>query len=106
MERWPLPRLRPKPRNSHKHEADQIEAIAAAMRAYGWTMPALVDETGVILAGEGRWRAGQLNGYAEAPVIVARDWSEQQKLPTSLPTTSLASGLNGTRTSWRSSLRS
>ena len=49
------------------------------MREWGWTMPVLADEHGGIIAGHGRVSAAELNGYTEAPVMVARGWSESKK---------------------------
>jgi ParB-like chromosome segregation protein Spo0J len=79
IETWPLSRLRPYPRNPREHDASQIEQIAASMTEYGWTMPLLIDDTGMILAGAGRFAAAELRGLSEAPVIVARGWSDAQK---------------------------
>src|SRR5215469_6443858 len=49
------------------------------MREWGWTIPVLADETGSILAGHARVMAAELNGYPEAPVMIARGWSEAKK---------------------------
>jgi ParB-like chromosome segregation protein Spo0J len=49
------------------------------MREWGWTIPVLADEAGGIIAGHARVQAGELNGYQEAPVMVARGWSESKK---------------------------
>ena len=49
------------------------------MREWGFTIPVLADENGGIIAGHGRVMAAELNKYTEAPVMVARGWSEAQK---------------------------
>ena len=52
--------------------------IAASMRRWGWTVPILVDEAGLVIAGHGRLLAAQALGFTEAPVMVARGWSEAE----------------------------
>jgi DNA modification methylase len=79
IERWPLARLVEAERNPRTHSAEQIDQIAASMREFGWTIPVLVDEGGVLIAGHGRLRAAQQLGLTDAPVIIARGWTEAQK---------------------------
>ena len=78
VERWPFERLKRYDRNARKHPAQQIEQLRQAMRTYGWTVPILAREDGVIIAGHARYDAGCAEGYTEAPVIIARGWSEEQ----------------------------
>jgi ParB-like chromosome segregation protein Spo0J len=80
VERWPLDRLHVSPMNSRLHPQAQVEQIAASIGQWGFTMPVLTDDVGEIIAGEGRWKAAQLLGLKDVPVIVARGWSEAQKL--------------------------
>src|SRR5215831_6846705 len=79
VERWPLMRLVPYARNARTHTPDQVKQIAASMREWGWTIPVLADEDGTIIAGHARVQAAELNRYEEAPVMVARGWSEAKK---------------------------
>ncbi|WP_085561966.1 site-specific DNA-methyltransferase [Burkholderia pseudomallei] len=79
VERWPLDRLIPYARNTKTHSPAQVAEIAASMREWGWTNPVLVDEEGTIIAGHGRVLAANLLQWAEAPVMIARGWSEAQK---------------------------
>jgi ParB family transcriptional regulator, chromosome partitioning protein len=79
FERWRMDRLRPAARNARRHDESQIQRIAESMRHYGWTAPLLIDPTGEIIAGEARWKAGQLLGQAEAPVIVIDGLTEAQR---------------------------
>jgi DNA modification methylase len=76
VERWPLGRLVPFARNARTHSPAQVDQIAASMREWGWTNPILVDEEGTIIAGHGRVEAARKLGLADAPVMVARGWSE------------------------------
>jgi len=73
--------LKPHPRNSRIHSPEQINMIIASMGEWDWTMPILIDEEGVILAGHARQQAGlKVKGPDyEAPVTIAHGWSEAQK---------------------------
>ena len=79
IERWPLEQLVPYARNARTHSATQVDQIAASMREWGWTNPLLVDEAGTIIAGHGRVEAARKLGLVDAPVMVARGWSEAKK---------------------------
>lgn len=79
VERWSLNRLKPYDRNARTHSEAQIAQIAASMLEWGWTNPVLVDESGMIIAGHGRILAAQQLGYEDAPVMVARGWTDEQK---------------------------
>lgn len=65
--------------NPREHTLEQIEQISRSMDAFGWTIPMLIDENKVLLAGHGRVRAARLKGWVEGPAIFARGWSEDQK---------------------------
>lgn len=78
VERWPLERLKPYERNPRKHSAEQVAQIAASMREWGWTMPVLAADDGRVIAGHGRLLAAARLGFREAPVLVARGWSDAQ----------------------------
>jgi hypothetical protein len=54
VERRPITELLAYPQNPMTHDEAQISAIVASMREWGWTIPILVDEKGVIIAGHGR----------------------------------------------------
>ena len=65
--------------NARTHSEAQIAQIAASMRQWGWTVPILVDEAGVVIAGHGRIAAALQLGLTEAPVMVAQGWTEAEK---------------------------
>lgn len=67
------------PRNAKTHPPGQIDQLAASIKLFGWTMPALVDETDMLLAGHARIMAALKLGIAEVPVIVAIGWTDQMK---------------------------
>ena len=79
VERWPLARIKPYPRNARLHSDEQVAQIAASMKKFGVTTPLLVDEDGVLIFGHGRRRAAELLGYKELPVSIARGWTEDEK---------------------------
>ena len=79
IEQWPLTRVRPFEANPKKHSTAQIEQIAASIREWGFTIPILVDEDGVVIAGHGRLLAAALLKLKTVPVIVARGWTDAQK---------------------------
>ena len=79
VERRSIDKLVPYARNARKHRPSQIAEIAASMREFGWTVPLLVDERDLIIAGHGRIDAALMLGITEVPVIVARGWTEAQK---------------------------
>ena len=62
VERWAIDRLLPYARNARTHSASQVDQIAASMREWGWTNPVLVDEAGMIIAGDGRIEAARKLG--------------------------------------------
>lgn len=67
-------------RNSRIHSDEQVDQIAASMKEFGWTIPMLIDEDGIIIAGHGRAMAAAKLGISEAPVMVAKGWTEAQKM--------------------------
>ena len=52
--------LRPNPRNARRHSKKQIRQIADSIMAYGFTVPVLVDEKDMLLAGHGKLEAAKL----------------------------------------------
>jgi ParB-like chromosome segregation protein Spo0J len=79
VERRLIADLIPYARNARTHSDAQIAQIAASMREWGWTMPILVDEDGMIIAGHARVLAARQLSITEVPVIVAHGWTEAQK---------------------------
>ena len=77
--RRPLADLIPYARNARTHSPAQVAKIAASIREFGWTMPALIAEDGTLIAGHGRLLAAQQLGLVDIPVMVAAGWSEAQR---------------------------
>src|SRR3984893_10897907 len=95
VERWPIEQLRPYANNCRLHTEADLDKIAAAILKWGWTMPVLADEEGVLLAGHLRIGAAAKLGLKSIPVIVARGWSEEEKRAYRLADNQLAA-----RASW------
>jgi ParB family chromosome partitioning protein len=75
--RVPIEFLKPNPRNPRRYFAEaELDELAASIRERGIIQPILVRTTRgavdqyEIIAGERRWRAAQLAGLAEIPVLV------------------------------------
>jgi len=65
--------------NPRVHSPDQIEQIAASIREFGFVNPILITIDGVVIAGEGRYRAARLLDLHEIPVIVLEHLSDAQR---------------------------
>jgi len=68
--------LIPSERNARLHSQEQVEQIALSINQFGFTVPLLVTEDDIIIAGHGRLDAAKLLGFIEVPVIVARGWTD------------------------------
>jgi DNA modification methylase len=78
VELWPIDRLLPYAANARTHPDEQIEQIAASIAEFGFNVPCLVDEGGVLIAGHGRLLAAKRLGLAQVPVIRLAHLSETQ----------------------------
>src|SRR5215470_17544880 len=72
LERWPIERLIPYANNARIHTEADLAKIAASITKWGWTMPVLADEDGVLIAGHLRISAAAKLGLNSVPVVVAR----------------------------------
>ena len=95
VERWPIERLRPYANNPRLHSEADLSKIAASIVKWGWTMPVLVDEHGVPVAGHARVAAAIILKLKSIPVIVTRGWNEEEKRAYRLADNQLAA-----RASW------
>jgi hypothetical protein len=71
--------LTPNRRNARTHSRKQIGQIAESIRAFGFVVPILVDEKGVIIAGHGRHSAAQLLKLEQVPTIKVQGLSEAKR---------------------------
>lgn len=71
--------LKPHPSNVRKHPEEQIRALAAGFREFGFQGVVVIDEGGVILAGHGRSRAAVQAGLESVPCKRVLGWSDAKK---------------------------
>jgi DNA modification methylase len=79
IEMVPRGSLTPNPRNARTHSDKQITQVARSIDRFGFLVPIVVDDDGMILAGHGRWEAAALNRLEEVPVIRARLMTEADR---------------------------
>lgn len=75
----PLADLRPPERNVRMHTEKQLKEFRRSVEMFGQIRPLVVDENGVILAGNGLYKALCLMECAEADCYVVTGLSEAQK---------------------------
>ena len=78
IEHWPIDRLLPYAANARTHSDDQVAQIAGSIAAFGFNVPCLVDERGVLIAGHGRLLAARQLELETVPVIRLEHLSEAQ----------------------------
>jgi len=65
----PIDKLKPHPRNPNMHPEKQIEALAEAIKLFGWRVPITVSaKSGVIVRGHARLEAAKRLGLEAVPV--------------------------------------
>jgi ParB-like chromosome segregation protein Spo0J len=70
-------RLRRIRKNPRRNEA-AVQAVANSIQAYGWRVPIVVDEQGVVVAGDTRLEAAKKLGITHGPVHVATGLTAEQ----------------------------
>jgi DNA modification methylase len=68
--------LTPNPRNARKHSDRQVSQIAASIRRFGFKVPLVVDQNGMVASGNGRLSAARQLGMDKVPIIRAEFLSE------------------------------
>ena len=64
-------------RNARTHNDRQVDQLSASVLKFGWIIPIVVNDKGVVLAGHGRLRAAQRLGLKEVPIIVVKHLTEE-----------------------------
>ena len=64
--------------NVKKHSKEQIENVAASIKAFGFVQPVVVDRNNVIVIGHSRTMAAKKLGMKEIPVVIADALSEEE----------------------------
>jgi len=73
--------MKPNPKNPNQHPSEQINLLAAIIRATGWRGPITVSKrSGFIVRGHGRLMAAQLDDLAEVPVDYQSYASEAEEM--------------------------
>lgn len=69
--------IKPYP-NNPRHNDQAVDAVAASIQAFGFRQPVVVDEQGVIIVGNTRYKAALKLGLKMVPVHVATGLSDAQ----------------------------
>ena len=88
----PVGALRPDPRNARTHPKRQVDQLVASIRAFGFTNPILVDQSGGIIAGHGRLLAAKTAGLETVPTIILEGLTDAQKRALRLADNKIALG--------------
>lgn len=78
IEHWPIERIQTFAANARHHPPEQIQQIAASIKEFGFNVPCMVDEAGVLIAGHGRLLAARKLGLEHIPVVSISHLSESQ----------------------------
>ncbi|MEA2878182.1 MAG: hypothetical protein QOF14_3378 [Hyphomicrobiales bacterium] len=71
--------LKPHAKNARTHSSKQLHQLAKSIETFGFTVPILIDNKDVILAGHGRVEAAKSMGVQRVPTILIGDLTEDQK---------------------------
>lgn len=63
-------------RNSRVHDESQLAALVSSIKTWGWTIPLVVNEEGVILAGHGRAEAARRAKLKKVTVVRVKGWDD------------------------------
>ena len=77
IEHWALERLLPYKTVLRKNDR-AVERMIDSIQAYGFKIPLLVSEDGELIDGDLRLKAARKLGYTELPVIICRNWTDEQ----------------------------
>lgn len=72
-----LGELRPYEKNPRKND-EAVKYVAESIKQFGFKVPIVIDNDGVIVAGHTRWKAAKEIGLETVPCIVADDLTEKQ----------------------------
>jgi len=75
----PTASLVPYGRNARIHGDDQILALRASLREFGFVAPVLIDSVDNIIAGHARIAAAQAEGLSEVPCVLVEHLSDLQR---------------------------
>lgn len=78
VEWWPLGKVKPYSKNPRVRSKSLVEKIARSIEEFGWRQPIVVDESGIIVVGHGRYDAAVMRGWGEVPVHAVSGLSKAQ----------------------------
>lgn len=78
IQEWPIEKVIPYEQNAKLHDKGQVKRIVESIRKFGWDVPIVVDNDGVIIKGHGRRLAAIEMGLKKVPVIVRSDLTPEQ----------------------------
>lgn len=70
--------LKPYEKNAKEHSADQIEKVAASIKAFGFLQPIVIDSSNVVIVGHCRLEASKILKLPEIPCLIAEQLSPDQ----------------------------
>ena len=71
--------LQPNPKNPRNHSAKQLQQIANSIERFGFIVPIVCDDDGLIVAGHGRWAGAALLKMDAVPVVRVQFVSEADR---------------------------
>ena len=74
----PLKELRANPKNPKTHPEEQVDALVAAIKEWGWTQPILCTADREVVAGHGRLMAAERMNLEVVPAIICDGWTPEQ----------------------------
>jgi DNA modification methylase len=83
--------VHPNPNNARVHPMSQLRKLAASISEFGFLVPILVDDTGMILAGHARYEAALMLGLTSVPVVRVSHLTPKQRRAFLLSDNKLAS---------------
>lgn len=75
----PVGDIKPYKKNARKHSDEQVADIAASIDHFGFNQPLVLDDTGTILVGHGRFLAAQLLQMETVPAVHLGHLTESEK---------------------------
>jgi ParB-like chromosome segregation protein Spo0J len=76
LEQLPLNELTPDPNNARTHDETNLKAIEGSLREFGQRKPIVIDQQGVVVAGNGTVEAARRLGWSEIQAVrIPADWS-------------------------------
>jgi DNA modification methylase len=79
IEYVPIESLNAYKNNARTHSREQVNAIEASIRAFGFIAPVMIDQDQTVIGGHGALLASKQAGYSSVPVVRLSHLSEGQK---------------------------